>query len=146
MTKDLDGKRGFVLTIQAREQHIRREKATSNICSNQSLMALAVVIYLSLLGKQGQKEVALRAYNNAHYLKETLMATKKFKDVTAQPYFKEFVLEYLGDAKALNNLLLTKGILGGYQLDQRRLLFCASETRTKAEMDQLAKLIGEANV
>lgn len=146
MTKDIEGKRGFVLTLQAREQHIRREKANSNICSNQSLMALNVVTYLSILGKQGVKEVALRAYNNAHYLKSELLKTKFFEDVNQEPFFKEFVIKFLGDATALNEYLLTKGILGGLVLSNNLMLFYASETRTKEELDLLVKLIGEYHV
>ncbi|HPD13162.1 MAG TPA: glycine dehydrogenase, partial [Bacilli bacterium] len=145
-TKDVDGKRGFVLTLQAREQHIRREKANSNICSNQSLMALQVVTYLSLLGKQGTKEVALRAYNNAHYLYDGLIRTGKFVPVTKAPFFKEFVLKYCGDAEKLQNFLLEKGILGGYRLTDREILFYASETRTKEELDLLVRLVGECDV
>lgn len=145
-TKDVDGKRGFVLTLQAREQHIRREKANSNICSNQSLMALHVVTYLSLLGKQGIKEVALRAYNNAHYLRDRLLKTGKFESVTKAPFFKEFVLKYQGDVNQLQSFLLEKGILGGYKVSDQEILFYASETRTVEELDLLARLVGECDV
>ena len=93
MTYDVDGRRGFALTLQAREQHIRREKANSNICSNQSLMALHTVIYMSLMGKRGLVDVAKRSFNNAHYLKESLINTNKFKDVNQNNFFKEFVLQ-----------------------------------------------------
>jgi glycine dehydrogenase subunit 1 len=146
MTKDVDGKRGFVLTLQAREQHIRREKATSNICSNQSLMALNAAVYMSLLGKTGLKEVAMRAYNNAHYLKDQLLATGKFMEGYDQPFFKEFVLKYSGDASMLNDYLLKHQYLGGLILKDNEILFCAPETRTKAEMDELVRLAGEAHV
>lgn len=145
MTKDVDGKRGFVLTLQAREQHIRREKANSNICSNQSLMALHVVIYMSLLGKTGLKEVAMRSYNNTHYLKEKLLATGKFSDVTKQPFFKECVLKYNGNASKLNAYLAEKGYLSGLLLNDNCLLLCASEARTKAEIDDFVGLVGEYN-
>jgi len=146
MTNDVDGKRGFVLTLQAREQHIRREKANSNICSNQSLMALHATIYMSLLGKEGLKEAALRAYNNAHYLEEKLLETNKFSKVTNNPFFKEFVLKYHGDANALHEFLLKHKYLGGLILDNNKILFCATEKRTKTEIDDFAKLVGEAHV
>lgn len=145
MTKDVDGKRGFVLTLQAREQHIRREKANSNICSNQSLMALSVVIYMSLLGKKGLKEVAMRSYNNTHYLASKLLDTKKFKMVNDQPFFKEFVVQYNGDVKALNEYLLNKGFLSGLILEDNCLLLCASEARTKDEIDEFVRLVGDYN-
>jgi glycine dehydrogenase subunit 1 len=146
MTKDVDGKRGFVLTLQAREQHIRREKATSNICSNQSLNALQSVIYMSLLGKQGLKEVAMRAYNNAHYLYDSLLKTGLFKAVHNHPFFKEFVVEYTKDAKDLNRHLQENNVLGGLVLEGNHLLLCATEKRTKEEIDQFVKLVGEHNV
>lgn len=146
ITNDVDGRRGFVLTFQAREQHIRREKANSNICSNQSLMALYVTIYMSMLGKQGMKEVAMRAYNNAHYLYEMLLATKLFKKANNHPFFKEFVLEYDGDAKKLNETLLKDNILGGVEIDNHQLLFCATETKSKAEIDAFVRKVSEINV
>jgi len=147
MTTDVDGKRGFVLTLQAREQHIRREKANSNICSNQSLMALHTVIYMSLMGKNGLVEVAKRAYNNAHYLREKLLETNKFKETTQGSFFKEFVLQTSLDIPKLSNYLLEKGYLFGYDLSQidkkyqGLVLLCATEVRTKAEIDEFVRLI-----
>lgn len=147
MTEDVDGKRGFVLTLQAREQHIRREKANSNICSNQSLMALHTVIYMALMGKQGLVEVAKRAYNNAHYLKEMLLKTNKFSEVNQSHFFKEFVLKTDLDVAKLNKYLLDNGYLSGYDLSKvdpkynGLVLFCATEVRTKEEIDEFVKLI-----
>lgn len=143
MTKDVDGKRGFVLTLQAREQHIRREKANSNICSNQSLMALHTVIYMSLMGKQGLKDIAQMAYSNAHYLHDELLKTNKFNQVTHHEFFKEFVLQYQGDIKILEKELLKNNILNGLSLDNNEILFCATEKRTKEEIDLLVKIVRE---
>lgn len=143
MTNDIEGKRGYVLTIQAREQHIRREKATSNICSNQSLMALNAVIYGSLLGKKGLVAVANKAYNNAHYLYEKLLMTKKFVAVTNKPFFKEFVVKSLIDLDKLNKHLEAKGFLGGLNLGDNIYLLCATEVRTKEEIDKLISLVEE---
>lgn len=146
MTNDVDGKRAFVLTLQAREQHIRREKANSNICSNQSLMALHTVIYTSLLGKKGLEEVALSAYNNAHYLKAELLKTKVFTEVKSGEFFKEFVLK-VKDAKKLQDYLLSHGYLAGYNLGdldrkyENMILFCATEVRTKEEIDNFVKKV-----
>ena len=147
MTNDVDGKRGFVLTLQAREQHIRREKANSNICSNQSLMALHTVIYMSLLGKKGLAEVAMRAYNNAHYLYKQLLATKLFEKGSSQPFFKEFVLKFKENPTKLNAFLLKKGYLSGLDLGNQLMLFCATEMRSKHQMDDFVKKVEEfANV
>ncbi len=147
LTNDLEGRRGFVLTLQAREQHIRREKANSNICSNQSLMALHTTIYMSLLGKQGLVEAAKRAYTNAHYLEAKLLETNLFKRVSDQPFFKEFILETKLDVPAINAYLLENGILSGLDLScfgenyQGKMLFCATEVRTKQEIDEFIKMV-----
>jgi glycine dehydrogenase subunit 1 len=149
MTTDVDGKRAFVLTLQAREQHIRREKATSNICSNQSLMALHTVIYMSIMGKAGLVDVANRAAANTHYLYEGLLKTNIFKKVTDRPFFKEFVLRVSADIGALRDYLAEKGFLFGYDLGQvgpeheNEILLCATETRTKAEIDELLAKVEE---
>lgn len=143
MTNDLEGKRGYVLTLQAREQHIRREKANSNICSNQSLMALHTVLYTSLMGKAGLKEVAKRAYNHAHYLKEKMLETKKFTNITDKPFFKEFVLHGEIDLVKLNQKLAENGVLGGIILDGNNYLLCATEMRTKEEIDQFKQIVEE---
>ena len=111
MTKDNRDQRAFVLTLQAREQHIRRQKATSNICSNQSLMALFVTIYLSLMGKQGLKEAAQLSYAGAHYLWDELKKTGRFHMVFDQPFFNEFYVKYDGDVDTLYQRFVEAGFL-----------------------------------
>ena len=101
MTKDSRGQRAFVLTLQAREQHIRREKATSNICSNESLMALFATVYMSVMGRQGLKEAAELSYAGAHYLMDRLVATGRFKPAFNRPFFNEFCVHYAGDVDEL---------------------------------------------
>ena len=144
VTTDIDGKRAFVLTLQAREQHIRREKANSNICSNQSLMALWATIYMSTMGKQGLKEVVSQCYQNSHYLKEQLIKTGKFKAVHQGFFIKEFVLEANVDLKSFEQKCIQKGILPGLILDDKHMLFAVTEKRSVAEMDLLVSLVGGA--
>ena len=139
MTKDNRDQRAFVLTLQAREQHIRRQKATSNICSNQSLMALWVTVYLSLMGKQGMKEAAQLSYAGAHYLCDELLKTGRFHLVYDQPFFNEFYVKYDGDVDALYQRFIDAGFLGGVKLEDG-LLFAVTEKRNKVEMDELVKM------
>lgn len=140
-TTDVDGKRAFVLTLQAREQHIRREKANSNICSNQSLMALYVTIYLSLMGKKGLQEVNAASYGGAHYMAEQLVATGKCSMAFDGPFMNEFAVKTAVPAKDIQAALLEKGILGGVRLADDMLLFCVTEQRTKAEIDTVVEVI-----
>lgn len=139
MTKDSRDQRAFVLTLQAREQHIRRQKATSNICSNQSLMALFVTIYLSLMGKQGMKEAARLSYAGAHYLCDELQKTGRFSLVYDQPFFNEFYVKYDGDIDTLYQRFIDAGFLGGVKLADG-ILFAVTEKRTKEEIDNLVKI------
>ena len=135
MTKDNRGQRAFVLTLQAREQHIRRQKATSNICSNQSLMALFVTVYMSLMGKEGLREAAELSYAGAHYLCDKLLATGHFKMVYDRPFFNEFVVSYDGDLDALLRQLQAHGIFGGVKLGDNQLMIAVTEKRTKEDID-----------
>jgi glycine dehydrogenase subunit 1 len=139
MTKDSRDQRAFVLTLQAREQHIRRQKATSNICSNQSLMALFVTIYLSLMGKQGMKEAARLSYAGAHYLCDELQKTGRFSLVYDQPFFNEFYVKYDGDIDTLYQRFIDAGFLGGVKFADG-ILFAVTEKRTKEEIDNLVKI------
>lgn len=142
-TTDKNGKRGFVLTIQAREQHIRREKATSNICSNQALNALTACIYMSTLGKTGIKAVAELCVSKAHYAYNELIKENKFKPVFSAPFFNEFVVESNTPVKELNSLLLQNKIIGGYDVEtlypelKNTWLLAMTEKRSKAEIDLL---------
>ena len=143
MTKDNRGQRAFVLTLQAREQHIRRQKATSNICSNESLMALFATIYMSVMGKEGLKEAAQLSYDGAHYLLEKLLDTGRFRLSFDKPFFNEFCVTFDGDIDALQKMLLDNGIMGGVKVGDDKLMFDVTEKRTKKEVDNLVALIVE---
>ncbi len=146
-TLDVHGNKAYVLTLQAREQHIRREKASSNICSNQAINALAVTVYLSTIGKQGLKEVAKESHVRAVYLREALLATGQFEAFSTKPFFKEFVLKSKGDARQLLETLKENRILGGYDLStvcpelENHILISVTEKRTKDELDAYVQVV-----
>ncbi|MFH1824283.1 MAG: aminomethyl-transferring glycine dehydrogenase subunit GcvPA [Candidatus Firestonebacteria bacterium] len=145
-TVDKEGKRAFTLTLQTREQHIRREKATSNICSNESLCAVASTIYLSLLGKEGIKEVGNQCLQKSHFLKENLCKTSNFKEKFSSPFFKEFVVESSTPINKLNKKLFKNKIIGGIDLGRffpelkNNMLICVTEKRTEDEMNKFIEV------
>jgi glycine dehydrogenase subunit 1 len=141
ITKDTGGNRGFVLTLQAREQHIRRERASSNICSNEALCALNAVIYLALLGPEGLKEIAQLNIENAHIAAEKISKLKGFKLKYDKPFFNEFAVECPMDAKKIQSALIEKGILAGIPLDEKTMLICVTETKTEKDIDNLVSAL-----
>lgn len=151
LTTDSEGRRGFVLTLQPREQHIRREKATSNICSNEALVALAAAVYLAVMGKQGLRQVAELCYHKAHYAAEEIASLLGYEKLLGR-FFKEFVIRTPVPPAKVRQQLWERGIIGGCELGKDYpelagcLVFCVTEMNSREEMDLLVealKSIGE---
>jgi len=150
-TVDNRGQKAYVLTLTAREQHIRREKATSNICTNQGLMALASTVYLSLLGKNGLHQVAELCYHKAHYAAERISRLEGYSIWSLVPFFNEFVIQCPAPVAEINDVLLDHGILGGYDLSQdypalsRHMLVAVTEMNTRQQIDLLVEGLAEVH-
>ena len=142
-TKDADGKRAYVLTLQAREQHIRREKATSNICSNQSLMALYVTVYMSLMGPEGLREVNELCYGGAHYLHDRLLETGLFEKAFDKPFLKEFTLKAEVPAQKIQDALQLIGVFGAVEVEPGLVNFCVTEKVSKESIDAIVGYLAE---
>ncbi len=148
-TKDVDGKRGFVLTLSTREQHIRRERATSNICTNQAWCALRATIFLETLGREGLKELAWQNIQKANYALEKLSQIKGIKRKFKGKFFNEFVLEFSGSFEKTIGFLRKKGIVGGLSLGEyypelkKCVLVCVTEMHKREEIDKLAAILKE---
>lgn len=147
MTRDTHGRRGFVLTLQTREQHIRRSKATSNICTNEAMMALAAAVYLASLGKTGFREVATQNLLKAHYCFDQISKIPGVRSLFPAPFFNEFALEVPVDPEELNRRLLKDGFLGGFPLKRwdpsltNGWLLCVTEARPKDQIDRFVEAV-----
>ena len=150
-TVDADGRPAFVMTLRPREQDIKRERASSNICTNQGLMALAASIYLALMGKNGLRQIGELNYHKAHYAADQIDRLDGYSVDRSKPFFNEFVVACPRPVAEINDALLSEGIIGGVDLGehyfhlQDHMLVCVTETNSKAEIDRLAEILGGLN-
>jgi glycine dehydrogenase subunit 1 len=149
-TIDLEGRRGFVLTLATREQHIRREKATSNICTNQALCALAATVHLTLLGKEGLRELAQQNLSKAQFALKTLEKIPGVRRTFTAPFFNEFTVELPRSVKMINDELLREKIVGPFVLGTaypeltKHALVCVTETTSRSEIERFAATLKRA--
>ena len=147
-TEDADGRRAFVMTLRPREQDIKRERATSNICTNQGLMALSASVYMALMGKNGMRRVGELNYHKAHYAAQQIHRLDGYSVDMSKPFFNEFVVACPRPVSRINEALLEEGMIGGYDLGQRyfhlqdHMLLCVTEVNAKDEIDRLVEVLG----